>query len=698
MSLIPNSPDLPQLTLPQALHLAQAHWNAGHAQQAEQLCLRILGAWPQQSDALHLLGLIAHAHGRLDLAVAHLRQACQASQAPAMYFSNLAEMCRQQGLLAEAEQAARQAIALNPELVDAWSNLGIILQESGKLDDSLECLTRVLTLRPEAAQAHNNLANTYRRLDRQERAEWHYKQALVLDPNYAEAYSNLSYLLSSQGHFDAAVSAGRRAIELNPRLIDAYLNIAEAETQRLHHGDALQWLNALQTFAPQHVGGLTARAQVLKKGGLLDEALHCAQQALALAPNDASVHNTMGDTLQAVGRHDEALAHFDQAVALPGSVTEEALIARAVLLLEVGRKEEAAVAFEQVLRAFPGSIRALAGRSDSKTFKTDDADIAAMEAGLVRGGGLLLADKLTTHFALGKAYLDTGDSARAFHHLNQGNRLKRSTFTFDSHATQQWMRHIAEVFSQAFQATHQGRAVASSLPVFIVGMPRSGTTLVEQILASHPQVQGAGELSSLRLAVESQGAFPQSLLNCSAPDLARIGHDYLERIKPLADGKDRLVDKMPGNFVYAGLIPLILPGARIIHCRRDPVDTCLSCYSKQFAGEQMFSYDQAELGQFYRDYEVLMNYWRQLLPAESFIEVDYESVLDDLEGQAKRLIDFIDLPWDEACLDFHKTQRVVRTASVNQVRQPLYKTSKGRWRAHAEQLGPLLAALGMTES
>ncbi|NVZ20770.1 tetratricopeptide repeat-containing sulfotransferase family protein [Pseudomonas costantinii] len=688
----------PQLTFAEAMTLAHQHWNAGQAQQAEQLCLRILAQWPQQADALHLLGLIAHAFGRLELAVNYLRQACQSLSAPAIYFSNLAEMCRQQGLLAEAEQAARQAVALAPALVDAWSNLGIILQESGKLDDSLECLERVVTLRPDAAQAHNNLANTYRRLDRQDRAEWHYKQALSLDPNYAEAYSNLSFLLSSQGNFDDAVDAGRRAIELNPQLVDAYLNIAEAETQRLNHGEALRWLNALHTFAPQHVGGLTARAQVLKKGGLLDEALQCARQALALAPNDASVHNALGNALQAVDLHDEALEHFNQAIALPGSVTEEAMIARAVLLLESGRKEEASAAFEQALTAFPGSIRALTGRSDSKTFKPGDADIAAMEAGLVRTEGLLLADKLTTHFALGKAYLDTGDSVRAFDHLDKGNRLKRSTFTFDSRAAQQWMQNIAGLFTDEFQSARQGMGAPSSLPVFIVGMPRSGTTLVEQILASHPQVQGAGELSSLRLAVESQGVFPQNLVNCSAQDLARIGHDYLQRIKPLADGRDRLVDKMPSNFIYAGLIPLILPGARIIHCRRDPVDTCLSCYSKQFGGEQLFTYDQTELGQFYRDYEVLMSHWRQLLPAESFIEVDYESVLDDLEGQAQRLIDFIDLPWDKACLDFHKTQRVVRTASVNQVRKPLYKTSKGRWRAHAEQLQPLLAALGLADT
>jgi len=698
MSDTPTSFEGPQLTMSEAVTLAYTHWNSGQAPQAEQLCLRILAKWPQQPDALHLLGLIAHTFGRLDLAVTYMRQACQVPGAPATYFSNLAEMCRQKGLLVEAEQAGRQAVALDPALVDAWSNLGIILQESGKLDASLECLERVVTLCPDAAKAHNNLANTYRRLDRQERAEWHYKHALTLDPGYAEAHSNLSFLLSSQGLFDAAVDAGRRAIELSPRLTDAYLNIAEAETQRLQLGEALRWLNALHAFAPHHVGGLTARATVLRKAERLDEALLCARQALALAPDDASVHNVMGNVLQALGLHDEALGHFDRAAALPGSVAEEALLARAALFLESGRKDEALVAFEQVVTAFPGSIRAMVGRAESKTFKTDDPDIAAMEAGLLRAEGQLLSDKLATHFALGKAYLDTKDSARAFQHLDAGNRLKRATFAFDSRTTQQWMQRIAEVFTDELHAARQGMGVASSLPVFIVGMPRSGTTLVEQILASHPQVQGAGELSSLRLAVESMGVFPQSMETCSPEALAQIGREYLERIEPLVKGRDRLVDKMPANFLYAGLIPLILPGARIIHCRRDPVDTCLSCYSKQFGGEQLFTYNQTELGQFHRDYQDLMAHWRELLPAECFIEVDYESVVDDLEGQAKRLIDFIDLPWDDACLDFHKTQRVVRTASVNQVRQPIYKTSKGRWRAHAEQLGPLLAALGMTDA
>ncbi|MDB5991386.1 MAG: hypothetical protein JWQ10_2789 [Herbaspirillum sp.] len=691
-----NHPIATELGIPEALSRAYAHWNAGQADQAEQYCQRVLAAWPGQADALHLMGVMAHAYGNLDLAIAHLRQACLAPRAPAVYFSNLAEMCRQKGLLAEGEQAGQRAVALDSNLTDAWNNLGIILQESGKLDASLNCLERVAALQPASPEAHNNLANTYRRLDRPERAQFHYQQALTLNPAYAEAHSNMASLLSAQGQFDQAILAARQAIELNPQMVDAYLNLAEIETSRLRHGEALRWIDALLSFAPQHVGGLAARAQILRKMERTDEALVYARQALALAPDNASAHNTLGQILQALGMFDEALAAFDQAAALPGTVAEEVLVARATLFLESGRKEEAVAAFEHALAVFPGSLRAVVARSDIKTFKADDPDIAVMEAGLAQqADGLLLADRMSTHFALGKAYLDSGDSVRAFHHLDTGNRIKRSTFTYDAAATGQWFNRIAAAFAPELQAKRQGAGAPSELPVFIIGMPRSGTTLVEQILASHPQVHGAGELSALSQAIESAGAFPDSVGNWSADDLSRIGRDYLARIAPLANGKARLVDKMPANFFFAGLIPLILSGARIIHCRRDPVDTCLSCYSKQFAGEQLFSYDQVELGQFHRDYQTLMAHWRTVLPAASFIEVDYESVVDDLEGQARRLIDFIDLPWDDACLNFHQTRRVVRTASVNQVRQPIYKTSKGRWQAHADHLRPLLAALGI---
>ncbi|AST33568.2 sulfotransferase [Ralstonia solanacearum] len=697
MSLPSSRPET--LSIPEALNRAHAHWSAGQAAQAELLCQRVLAAWPGQADALHLLGLMAHAYGHLDLAIAHLRQACLAPRAPAAYSSNLAEMYRQKGRLAEAEDAARRAVAMDPALVSGWNNLGIVLQEAGKFAESLDCLERVIALQPDGAQAHNNLANTLRRLEHLERAESHYRQALELDPAYAEAHSNLAFLLSAQGRYDEAAAAAQHAIELSPRLVDAYLNLAEAEIGRHRHEAALRVLDRLSPFAPQHPAALTARATVLRRIERPDEALAVARQAVALAPHSAETHHALAMALQALGQTDEALPHFEQAARLPGAVAEDALVGRAILLMEAGRRDAALAAFDQALEQFPGSVQARAGRADARTFKAGDPDIAALQACLADGARRSLRDRISAHFALGKAYLDLQDPARAFHHFDAGNRQKRSTFTYDGAASSRWMTLIADAFPPEPHDRLHATGEPSALPVFIVGMPRSGTTLIEQIVSSHPQVTGAGELSALRLVVEGSGLFPEGMQGLEGEArgalFRQLGQAYLSRVTPLAQGRARLVDKMPSNFLYAGLIPLILPGARIIHARRDPVDTCLSCYTKLFAGEQPFAYDQTELGALYRSYARLMAHWRTVLPPERFIEVDYEAVVDDLEGEARRLIDFLDLPWDPACLNFHDNRRVVRTASVNQVRQPIYTTSKGRWQAYADYLGPLLEALGI---
>jgi tetratricopeptide (TPR) repeat protein len=687
------------LSIQEALSRAHAHWNAGQADQAEQFCQRVLAAWPGQADALHLLGLMAHAYGNLDLAISHLSQACMAPRAPAVYSSNLAEMYRQKGRLTEGEEAARRAVSMDPALVSGWNNLGIVLQEAGKFEESLASLERVIALQPDWAEAHNNLANTSRRLGRMDRAERHYRQALALNPSYAEAHSNLAFLLSSQGCYDEAAAAAQRAIELSPRLVDAYLNLAEVEISRHRHDLALRALDMLQAFAPQHPAALVARAKALKQIDRLDEALAFAHQAAALAPHSAEAHNTLAMVLQTLGRTDEALDQFEQAARLPGTVAEEALVGRATLLMEAGRKDEAWAAFDRALGAFPGSVRALTSRADARTFEAGDPDIAALEDCLAEGERRSLDDRISAHFSLGKAYLDIHDPALAFDHFDAGNRLKRASFTYDSLATGRWMERIAECFTPALFARPHDTEEHSALPVFIVGMPRSGTTLIEQIISSHPQVAGAGELSALRLVVEGSGIFPDRMAGMTGDDatelFGQLGRDYLSRIAPLVQGRTRLVDKMPGNFLYAGLIARILPGARIIHARRDPVDTCLSCYTKLFGGEQQFTYNQTELGEFYRHYERLMTHWRAVLPVDRFIEVDYEAVVDDLEGEARRLIDFLDLPWDDACVKFYENRRVVRTASVNQVRQPIYTTSKGRWQAYADHLGPLLTALGI---
>ncbi|HTY66464.1 MAG TPA: sulfotransferase [Alphaproteobacteria bacterium] len=684
----------PDLSIAEALSRAHAHWNAGQADQAELFCQRILAAWPGQADALHLMGVMAHAYGNRDLAIQHLRQACQAPRAPAVYFSNLAEMCRQQGLLAEAERAGRRAVALDPNLVAAWNNLGIILQEAGQLEESLACLERVVALEPDNAEAHNNLGNTCKRMGRLEQAETFYKRALALNPDYAEAHSNLAHLLNDRGRFDEAAASARRAIDLSPQLADAYINLAGVETSRQRWTECLRWLDMLLAFAPLHAGGLAARAVALKHLDRLDEALDSVKRALAASPERAESHDTLGQVLQALDRVDEALASFDRAAALPGLAAESALVNRGVLFTEIGRQDEARAAFERAIEAFPHSVKAHASRADLVTFAPGDPRIAQMDA-LLRGE-VSHGDRTALHFALAKAYLDIGDSDRAFGHLHEGNRLKRSTFTYDAEATSRWMKSIAAVFTPALLARLAGAGGNSALPVFIVGMPRSGTTLIEQILASHPLVHGAGELSILQRIVDGLGEYPAAVERLTRDDFGRMGRAYLARVEKLAGGKRHVVDKMPANFLRAGLIRLILPDARIIHCRRDPADTCLSCYSRLFEGEQAFAYDQVELGRFHRDYQGLMAHWRAVLPADRLLDVDYEAVVDDLEGQARRLVEFLGLPWDAACLRFHETRRAVRTASVNQIRQPVYTTSKHRWRKHARHLGPLLEALGIS--
>jgi tetratricopeptide (TPR) repeat protein len=675
-----------------ALSRAHAHWNAGQADQAEQLCQRIIAAWPGQADAMHLMGLIALAYGNSDLALAHVRRACQAPRAPATYYSNLAEMCRQKGLLAEGEEAGRRAVALDPLLAAAWNNLGILQQEAGKFEESRVSLEHVVSLQNDWPDAHNNLGNTYKRLGDLTRARLHYARAIALRPDYAEGHSNLASLLNETGDCEGAAIAARRAIEINPQLIDAYLNLAGIEITRSRPADALHWLNALSAFAPLHPSALTARARTLKQLDHLDDALAAARQAVTLAPHSADAHNTLGQMLQALDRNDEALASFERAIALPGVAAEDAMLSRASAFMESGLKEESVREYERAAQAFPRSVKALFARAEVTRYQAGHPDIERLEAYLLDANAQNLNDRTAAHFTLGKGYLDADDPSRAFEHLRLGNKLKRDTFQYDGAATRAWMARIAETFSGSLMERLSGAGDASSGPIFVIGMPRSGTTLVEQILASHPLVQGAGELPALRQVTESMGAYPDAASQLSRDQVTALGRQYLARTAPLVT-RPHWVDKMPANFLYVGLIRLILPNARIIHCRRDAADTCLSCYTKLFAAEQLFTYDLAELGSFHGAYERLMAHWRTRVPADRFIEVRYEDVVDDMPAQARRMVDWLGLPWDDACLRFNETKRVVRTASLSQVRLPIYASSKGRSGRYREHLGPLLAAL-----
>ncbi len=692
-------PQQQQLSLEQALTQAHAHWNAGQTDQAERLCQHVLAIWPGQADACHLMGLMAHAYGNLEVAIDHLKRACQAPRVPAVYLSNLAEMCRQAGRLAEAEAAGRRAVAIDHMLVGAWNNLGIVLQEAGKLEESLTCLEQVVALKPDFAEAQNNLGNTLKRLGRLAEARGRYEIALSLAPTYAEALSNLANLATDMGDPAQGLVLARKALEVNPRLAEAYINAAAAELSRGRDEDALRWIDKLLAFFPQHPGALGVRTVPLRHLERLDEALETARRAVTMAPGNGEALLAMAEVLQALGRTAEALAGYDRAIAAPGLAVEKALVNKAVCLMEAGDKQAAQAGFELALERFPNSVSAWFNLADIVTFKPGDPAIARLEALL--GSSVVQAqnDRTALHFALAKAWLDAGDPDRAFRFLHEGNRLKRATFVYDSGETERWVQSIDEAFpAESFTPDRLAEAArlapeAGPVPVFVVGMPRSGTTLVEQILASHAQIGAAGESTALSRTIERAGPFPALVGALTPGDAATIGRLYLDQVRPLANGRRMLVDKMPSNFLYAGLIVQALPRAKIIHVRRDPLDTCLSCYTKLFTREQQFSYDLTELGRFYRAYEALMAHWRAVLPADRFIEIAYEDLVGDFELQARRLVRFLGLDWDPACAAFHETRRIIRTASLNQVREPIYSRSIGRAQRYAAYLAPLTAAL-----
>jgi tetratricopeptide (TPR) repeat protein len=701
------SPSMPPravqpVTIEQATGLAHQHWNSGDADRAERICNQILSARPDYAEALHLLGLIAHAKKDGDGAIHYLVEACRAPGARALFHSNLAEMYRQSGRLGEAEDAARRAVAQDAGLTAGWNNLGIVLQERGKLDkleESRRCLERAAALSPGAADIQSNLGNTLKKLGELRLARQRYERALELDPNYAVALSNFAATLNELGEYERARTHAERALTIAPGLVDAHINAAAIETSVGRHELALYRLDGAHSLAPDNVRVLVARADALRSLDRPIEALRDIERALALEPMNGDACNSRALILQALRRYEEALAEFDRAASLmPQPAT--AIANKGALLMEIGQPDGASAAFGHALSLQPNLASAWYNRADGKRFSEGDPDIAAMSALLEPGRVQSFEHRMSLHFALGKAWLDIGDPERAFAHLGEGNSMKRATLAYDAALSAQWIDSIATQFSPELFDRWRGAGEPSQTPIFVIGMPRSGTTLIEQILASHPQVHGAGELPHLRrsilhmLGANDLPSYPEAAGVLQAAHLAQIGRDYLDKTVGLAPRAGRIVDKLPGNFLYAGLIPLVLPGARIIHCRRDAMDVCLSCYSKLFAGEHEYSYDLVELGLFHRSYDGLMRHWRQTLPNSAFLQIDYEAVIDDLEEQARRLIEFCGLPWDEACLSFHATRRPVRTASMNQVRQPIYRSSVGRWRAYRAHLEPLLAALG----
>jgi tetratricopeptide (TPR) repeat protein len=490
-------------------------------------------------------------------------------------------------------------------------------------------------------------------------AEVLYRRALALRPGHADAMNLLGVVAYQTGRRELAVELICQAIERNGQNASYFSNLGTAL-----HGQ-----------------------------GKLGEAVGAYRQAVSIKPDYSEAYCNLGSTLEQLGELDEAIVAYRRAISIQPDYAD-AYSNLGVALEEQGKLSEARNAFESAIELAPG--RALTYRllGDVKRFGAVEPHLVAMEKLAQDMPSLSPEEQIDLLFALAKAYEDIGDHERAFRNLLQGNALKRQQISYRAADTHARFRRIQEVFTLDLMHGKRGLGNPSSKPVFIIGMPRSGTTLVEQILASHPNVYGAGELKFMANAVEKFiGRGPEIVSLVTAEQLQQLGANYVNSIDNLAENAERIIDKLPSNFINAGLIHLALPNARIIHTRRDPIDTCVSCFFRLFSKGHDYTYDLVELGSYYRAYEILMEHWRKVLPPAVMIEVQYERVTTDLEAEARRIVAHCGLHWDDACLSFYETERMVRTSV--QVRQPVYLRSIGRSRVHEHNLGPLVSALGL---
>lgn len=563
----------------------------------------------------------------------------------------------QAGQLGEAETCYRRVLAIQPHHSGVLCNFGAVLHKQGKLDEAIAAYRKAIKASPHYALPHANLGTALSDQGKFEEAAASFREAVRIDPNYQHAYFHLGIVLRNQRKFDDAISAFQHAIHIKPDYAEAHCNLGIA-------------------FYEQ---------------GKVNEAIKAHRKAIDFKPYYAAPYYNLGLALYRQGKFDNSISAYRKAVALKSDLAD-AHNALGVALMDVGRLSEARESFEQAVRLVPDNARYRRGVSIITRFVPGDPRVTEMEQLTKCAASRSIEDRIELHFALGKAYDDIGRHAEAFGHWLDGNALKRLQIEYDETATLDELDRVGSIYTaELFQAS-QNLGHQTSLPVFIIGMPRSGTTLVEQILASHPQVFGAGELQYFPKAVEKTLATSSGSI-AATQNIHEIGVRYLAEIERLAPGVARVTDKMPRNFIFAGLIHLTLPNAAIIHAVRCPVDTCLSCFSILFTEEQDYTYDLAELGRYYRRYQSLMEHWHRVLPPGRILDVRYEDLVADLEGQARRIIGHCGLEWDPRCLAFHETERPVRTASVTQVRQPIYRSAVGRWRSYAEFLAPLLAEL-----
>jgi len=620
----------------------------------------------------------------------------------------------------------------NPKNIDALYMRAVCKRYQQKYDEALATLASLKNIRPDFGRALQEEGHNYNELGQPEAALSAFQRACRANPALEASWRAQAALLGRAGRRDEALQCANQAERLTalPRELFAVTNF-------IHEGKLLKAENICRKFLmkqPHHVEAMRFLADIGSRLNLLDDADFLLESACEFEPDNVQVHLDYIQVLRKRQKFQKALEQaeklyardtdnplfkshlaieslqtgdFKRALTLFDGVLEQlpddpaTLVSRGHALKTYGRTPEAIESYRQAYRVRQGHGDAFYGLANLKTYQFTDDEVAEMKR-LLEQDGLAYQDQFHICFALGKAMEDRRSFDEAFRYYEKGNALKRLKSRYDADQMSAELAAQQEHCTAELFRRHAGAGCVAPDPIFIVGLPRAGSTLLEQILSSHSQVDGTLELPNVLALTQSlrgrqhmtgQSAYPGNLADLPSEKFAQMGQTYIDETRIHRQGAPFFIDKMPNNFRHIGLIHLMLPNAQIIDARREPMDCCFSGFKQLFAEGQEFTYGLEEIGRYYRDYVDLMAHWDRVLPGK-ILRVHYENVVADLDTQVRRLLDFCNLPFEQACIDFHQTERSVRTASSEQVRQPLYQTGVDQWRAFEAHLDPLRDALG----
>ncbi len=659
--MTPSAPTTQTDSIRAAYDEALAAFRRGDVEQAENLCRRALPLYRNEPNIMSLLG----------------------------------EICLQQRRPQEAQTWFGKVLKNHHGYPRALEGMGLALLAVDRPQEAVDFLREAADKAPQRSLTRMALARALDQLNKPREAHQAAQQALALDPRKAALAK--AEEAQMHGRIDEAEKILRTLLGKHPDDPKALRMLANIALEANRFKAARRMLERVLELAPRSAMGWCDLANLNMKQDRYDEALQNVQKAMDIDPQLAHSHVMRGNILTRAQRHEESLDAYRQALEFSPH-NAGALAGMGHVLKTIGRTAESIAAYRKCIAAHPAFGEAYWSLANLKTFEFDPAEVEQMER-LVDEAPLPDEPKVNICLSLGKHYENEADYDRAFEYFRRGNELRRRHEVYDPVQTQVIHDRIIEVFSAEFFERHKGYGDPDPAPILVVGLPRSGSTLIEQILASHSRVEGTMELPDLSRTIgelnkRSPGKleYPEAVLEISEQQAAELGAGYIASTMRYRTGLPHFIDKMPNNFASIGFLKLILPNARVINARRHPLDSCVGSYKQLFFKGQSFTYDQFELGEYYLQYQRLMDHWHMVLPGQ-VLDVHYEAVVRDQELQTRRMLEYLGLPFEPQCLRFYETERAINTASSEQVRQPIYTKALNFWRHYERHLDELIQTL-----